>query len=240
MRGLGTIANVAAIILAGLLGLLLKKGIKERFQEILTQVMGLCVIFIGISGALTGLIAAEGKSIITSSGSMRLIASLLIGALAGELINIEGLFEKFGAWLKEKTKSRDDKGFIDGFVTASLTVCIGAMAIVGSIEDGVSGNAATLYTKAILDFVIILVFASLYGKGVVFSAIPVGILQGSITLCAVLIAPYLTEAMINGISFVGSVLIFCVGINLCFGKKFRVANMLPSLLVIAAINYFLQ
>ena len=119
------------------------------------------------------------------------------------------------------------------FVTASLTVCIGAMAIVGSIEDGINGNHAILFAKAVLDFVIILIMASSLGKGSVFSAVPVGILQGGVTLLSGLIAPMLTDAAMHNLSTVGSILIFCVGLNLMFGKKVRVGDMLPALIVAA-------
>ena len=119
--------------------------------------------------------------------------------------------------------------FVDGFVTASLTVSIGAMAIVGSIQDGLAGDATTLYTKAVIDGIVVMVLASVYGKGVLFSALPVGVLQGAITLCAGLLAPVFSQPVIDNLSFLGSLLIFCVGVNLAFGTKFKVANMLPAL-----------
>jgi hypothetical protein len=187
-------------------------------------------MFIGASGALKGMFVITDSGLDTQN-TMLMIASLTIGALAGELVNIEDKMERLGEWLKEKARSSGDNKFVEGFVTASLTVCIGAMAVVGAIEDGISGNHATLFTKAILDFVIIMVLAAAYGKGVVFSAIPVAVLQGTITLCARLIEPILTESSIANLSFIGSVLIFCVGVNLAFGKKFKVGNMLPAVIV---------
>ena len=120
---------------------------------------------------------------------------------------------------------------MEGFVTSTLVICIGAMAIVGSIEDGLTGNYSTLTAKAILDFVIVLIFASTLGKGVIFSALPLFVYQGSITCLAALLGNFMSTALINDISFVGSALIFCVGINVAFGKKFRVGNMLPALLI---------
>lgn len=160
-----------------------------------------------------------------------MIISLTVGALIGELINIEDKMERFGEWLKEKARSSGDTKFVEGFVTASLTVCIGAMAVVGSIEDGLNGDHSTLFAKSVLDFVIITVFAAAYGKGVIFSAIPVAVLQGLITLCARLIEPILTETSIADLSCIGSMLIFCVGVNLAFGKKFKVGNMLPAVII---------
>ena len=155
---------------------------------------------------------------------------LVLGAFIGELLNLEGLFERFGEWLKVKTHSTGDKGFVNGFVNASLTVCIGAMAIVGAIEDGIFGDWSILATKAILDFIIILVMTCSMGKGCIFSAIPVAILQGSVTALAQLVKPLMTDAALLNLSVVGSVLIFCVGINLMFGKKVKVANMLPAII----------
>ena len=116
-----------------------------------------------------------------------------------------------------------------GFVTASLTVCIGAMAVVGSIQDGLSHDPSTLLTKAVLDCLIVMVFAATYGKGALFSALPVGVFQGSITLLAGLLAPVFSPAVVDNLSFLGSILIFCVGANLAFDTKLRVANMLPAL-----------
>ena len=232
MRGLGTIANIAAVIIGGTAGLFIKNGLKPRFQEILMQALGLCTIFMGIAGAMTGMLEATGGALV-SKGSAMLIASLVLGALLGELLNLESLMERFGEWLKKKAERGEDKDsrFVQGFVTSSLVICVGAMAIVGSIEDGMTGNASMLYAKAVLDGVIIMIFASTYGKGAIFSAIPVGLLQGGITLLAGLVAPLFSEAVIASISFVGSVLIFCVGANLCLGQKFRVANLLPSILI---------
>ena len=187
------------------------------------QVMGLAVMFIGASGALRGIFTVK-DGFLETGGTMLMIASLTIGALLGELINIEAQMERFGEWLKDKAKSSGDTKFVEGFVTASLTVCIGAMAIVGSIEDGISGNHDTLFAKAALDFVIVMVC-------VAFSAIPVAILQGTVTICAGFIAPIMNDSIIANISFIGSMLIFCMGVNLSFGKKFKVGNMLPAIII---------
>lgn len=238
MRGLGTIANVATVIVGGLLGILVRNGLKQRFQDILMKALGLCTIFLGIAGALTGLLDISSDGTISTTGTAVLIASLVGGSLIGEWINIERLLERFGEWLKRKAKSENDAGFVNGFITTSLVICVGAMAVVGSIEDGLSGNASMLYAKAVLDGVIVMIFASTYGKGAIFSAIPVCIFQGSITLLAGLIAPLLGETVIASLSFVGSSLIFCVGINLIFGSKFKVANMLPSLLIAGVMAGF--
>lgn len=230
MIGTGTLVNVAAVIIGGGIGMLIRGGIKQRFQDILMQALGLSTLFIGVSGALKGMFTVNGEGLETG-GAMVLILSLVLGALIGEGINIEKQFERFGEWLKRKVKSNGDSRFVEGFVTASLVICVGAMAVVGSLQDGLTGDASMLYTKAILDFVIVLVLASALGKGVLFSALPLGILQGSITLFAGVIAPVLSDRMIDNLSFIGSALIFCVGINLCFGKKIKVGNLLPALVI---------
>ena len=237
MHGLGTVINVAAILAGGIGGLLFGKLLQERHQDSLTKVCGICVLFIGIGGALEGMLTVSGSSV-SSSGELLIIGCLAIGALIGELLNIEGLFERFGQWLKVKTGNSKDKQFVDGFVTASLTVCIGAMAIVGAIQDGLLGDYSTLATKAVLDLIIILVMTCSLGKGCIFSAIPVAVLQGSITALAVLVKPLMTQAAQANLSVIGSILIFCVGVNLVWGKKIRVANLLPAIILAVAAAFF--
>lgn len=230
MHGLGTIINVAAIIVGGLLGMLFGRFIGERHRDMLCKACGLAVIFIGVAGALKGMLSVvDGK--IVYGGDFLIIGCLALGALIGELINIEGGFEKFGAWLKKKTHSTRDGQFIEGFVSALFTVCIGAMAIVGSINDGLYGDCTILITKSILDFIIIMVMAASLGKGTIFSALPVALLQGSVTALAVLIKPIMTDTALLYLSVVGNILIFCVGINLVFGKKIKVANLLPAIIL---------
>ena len=237
MYGLGTIINTAAIVAGGAGGALFGRFLKENVQDTLTRVCGVSTLFIAITGALEQMLTIENGAIV-SGGAMLVILCLTIGAVIGELLNLEGAFERFGEWLKRKTGNAKDKRFVDAFVTASLTVCIGAMAIVGPIEDGITGDYSILATKAVLDFIIIMVMSCSMGRGTVFSAIPVAILQGSITALAGLVRPLMTEAALNNLSMVGNVLIFCVGINLVWGKKVRVANLLPAI-VIAVIAAFL-
>lgn len=233
---MGTVINVAAILIGGLLGACFGRLLKERHQDSLSKACGICVLFIGIAGALEGMLSVQDGRIV-SSGSLLIIACLAIGGLIGELLNIEGLFERFGQWLKVKTGNSKDKQFVEGFVTASLTVCIGAMAIVGAIQDGLLGDHSILTTKAILDLIIIMVMTCSLGKGCIFSAIPVGILQGSITALAVLIKPLMTDSALANLSLIGSILIFCVGVNLVWGKKIRVANLLPAIIIAVAAAF---
>jgi uncharacterized membrane protein YqgA involved in biofilm formation len=233
MIGLGTIINTAAIILGGLAGGVFGKRLTERYQDTLMKACGLCVVFLGIAGALEKMfVITEGK--VSSTGTMMMIDSFAIGALIGEWLNIEYHMNRFGEWLKVKSGNSKDKIFVDAFVTASLTVCVGAMAIVGSIQDGILGDYNTLLMKAILDFVIICVMTASMGKGCAFAAIPVAIFQGSITLLARGIEPIMTETALNNLSLVGSMLIFCVGVNLIWDKKFKVANMLPAIVIAVA------
>lgn len=236
MHGLGTIVNVAAIVVGGLAGLLGGRRIPERLQKTLMSAMGVSVLFVGVSGALSQMLRAEGGAL-TVQGTMMMILSLAVGAVLGELLDLEDRMERFGAWLKVKTKSESDGGFIGAFVTASLTVCIGAMAIVGSIQDGILGDHATLFAKAVLDLVIIMVMTASMGKGCIFSAIPVFVLEGAVTLLAQLLAPALTELAVSYLSLIGSILIFCVGVNLVWSKLLRVANMLPTIIFAIAFSY---
>lgn len=237
MIGLGTIINTGAIIIGGVFGKLFGRFLKERHQNTLVKTCGISTIFISIAGAMEKMLSIQGNSLI-SGQALFLVLCLVLGALVGELINFEGLFERFGEWLKIKTGNAKDQGFVNAFVTTSFTVCIGAMAIVGAIQDGLFGDYTILATKSILDFIIVLVLTGSLGNGCAFSAIPVFLLQGSMTLLARIIAPIMTEAALFNLSLVGSVLIFCVGINLVFGKKISVANLLPSL-IFAVIAAFL-
>lgn len=230
---MGTVVNVLAIVVGGCLGLLFKGGLKEHYQQAVIKALGLCTLLIGASGALPGLLTVDNGTLagVSIKETLGMILALALGTLIGEWLDFDGRMEQLGGWLKRKATRGEDGQFIQGFVTASLTVCIGAMAIVGSIQDGLSGDPSTLFTKSILDFLIVMIFASTYGKGAVFSALPVGVLQGSVTLCAGLLAPVFSQAVVSSLSFLGSILIFCVGVNLAFGQKFRVANMLPALVV---------
>ncbi len=239
MPGLGTIINVCFIIAGGVAGVLSGNRLSERSRETLMLANAVAVLFIGIAGALQCMYVMAENGRLETTGTMMMIASLAIGALVGELIDLEGKIERFGVWLRDKTGNSSDKGFVNAFVTASLTVCIGAMAVVGSIEDGAVGDHSILFAKAVLDLIIIMVMSASLGKGCMFSAIPVGLFQGSVTALAVLIRPYITDTAMNHLSLVGSVLIFCVGVNLFWGKKIRVANLLPSLVVAVVWAAFL-
>ena len=232
MAGLGTLVNALAIIAGGIIGMVFGKKIPERMQETLLKVNGTAVLFIGIGGAMSKMLTIK-DGVVNTQGSMMMIGSLAIGTVAGELLDLDGWMHRFGVCLQKKTGNGSDSHFIEGFVSASLTVCIGAMAIVGAIADGIDGNHSVLFAKAVLDLIIVMVMSASLGKGCLFSFVPVVILQGSVTLLAKLIAPLITTAALDHISYVGSVLIFCVGVNLVFDSKIRVANILPAILVAA-------
>lgn len=236
MVGLGTLINTGAIVLAGIIGSFFGHHLKQKHQEMLMVASGISVLFIGIAGAMEGMLKVSDSALV-SGQAMLVVLSLTIGGLLGEWLGIEEGFDHFGQWLKEKSGNAKDTSFVNAFVTASLTVCIGAMAIVGAIQDGILGNPSILITKAVLDFIIILVMSTGLGKGSGFSAVPVFLFQGTITLLAQVIKPIMTAEALANISLVGSVLIFCVGINLVFGQKVRVANLLPSILVAILMAY---
>lgn len=230
MIGLGTLINTAAVIVGGIIGLCLKNGIKKELQNIMMQACGVATIFIGAAGALSKMLVLEDGQFATT-GTMLLIFSLVIGSALGYLLAIEKRMDGIGEKIKKAVKAQNDNLFVEGFVNVSLIICVGAMAIVGSIQDGISGDYSLLTAKAILDLVIVVIFAATYGIGAVFSAVAILVYQGSITLLAAFFGSFVSEVIISDLTFVGSVLIFCVGVNISFGKKFPVGNMLPALLV---------
>ena len=236
MIGLGTILNSAAIVAGGLVGHFTGKLFRQEQQDALTKACGISVLFIAIAGAMQGMLRVDGAALL-SGRSMLVVLSLALGTVIGELIGIERGFERFGTWLKVKTGNSGDRQFVDGFVTASLTVCIGAMAIVGAIQDGITGDFSTLAVKAVLDFIIVAVMTSSLGKVCAFSAIPVLVFEGAVTLLARLVSPVMTDAAVANLSLVGAVLIFCVGVNLVWDKRIRVANMLPAVLLAVGAAY---
>lgn len=236
MPGLGTLINAAAIVAAGLCGCLAGSRIPPKIQETLMTANALAVLFLGIGGVMSEMLRISHGALFTE-GTVMMTVSLAAGAVIGELIDLEDRFGQLGEWLKKKSGSAKDKNFVNAFVTASLTVCIGAMAVIGSIQDGMYGNHAVLVSKALMDFIIILVMSASMGKGCAFSAVPVAILQGSMTALARLIRPLMTDAAMANLSLVGSMLIFCVGVNLLWDRKIRVANLLPSLVIAAAFAF---
>ena len=241
MHGLGTIINVCCIVGGGLVGLVGRRFITQKLQDALLKACGLAVIFLGVGGAMEKMLAiataSDGTMSLSSGGTMMILISLALGAAIGEAIDLDARFEALGVWLREKTGSNGDASFVDGFVTASLTVCIGAMAIVGAIQDGLTGDYNTLMLKGAIDAVIICAMAASMGKGAIFAALPVGVWQGLVTLACVPLQPIMTDAALANLSLVGSILIFAVGVNLVWPKTFKPANLLPAVFIAAALAY---
>ena len=236
MIGLGTIINSAGIVAGGAIGHFAGKLFGPEQQDSLNKACGVSVLFIAIAGAMEGMLTIRDGAV-SSGRSMLVVLCLALGTIIGELIGIERGFERFGEWLKKRTGNGGDANFVNAFVTASLTVSIGAMAIVGAIQDGLLGDYSTLAVKSVLDLIIVAVMTSSMGKGAVFSAIPVFVFEGCITLLARLVSPIMTAAAIAYLSLIGSVLIFCIGVNLVWGKKLRVANMLPAVILAILAAY---
>ena len=236
---MGTLINIAAIIAGGLLGRFFGRRISEKFRDTLSKACGVSTLFLGITGALEGMISVSDGTVKSQNG-MFLVICMVLGAVVGELLDIEKRFEDVGTWLREKSGNSGDTRFVDGFITATFTVCIGAMTIVGSVKDGIYGDYSILMTKSILDFIIVMVLTGSMGIGCMFSAVPVGVIQGILTLAAKAVEPLLTEKALANLSMVGSVLIFCVGINLIWERKVRVANYLPALIFAVAAAYILR
>ena len=214
---LGTIANALAIIVGGLIGLLFGKGIAEKYKQTILQGVALSVILVGWKSAL----AADQLLIV--------IVSMVAGATIGEGLNIEGRLERLGQWLEARVSAGPGSSLARGFVTASLVFCVGSMAIVGSLESGLTGNHQTLFAKSILDGVISIVFASTMGAGVLFSSAAVFLYQGLITLAAVFLKPLLAAATVAQMTAVGGLLIVAIGLNMLGMVKIRVGNLLPAI-----------
>ena len=215
---LGTIVNSAAVLVGGLAGLLFKKGLPQRFTDILLKGVALCVLYIGITGAL------EGKKVLV------LILSMVFGALIGEALDLDGKLNKLGDMIGSRFKQREGQTTIaEGFVTTTLLFCVGAMAIVGSLKSGLQGDNEMLFTKALLDGISAVVFASSLGVGVIFTSVSIFIYQGSITLLAQWASTVLTTATIAEMTCVGSMLIIALALNMLGVTKLKVMNFVPAI-----------
>lgn len=240
---LGTLANTAAVLVGSLIGMGLKRGVSPAMERTLTQAIGLCVVFIGGSSTLGAMLTiAESGTKLQVEGTMLLIVSMVVGTVVGQLVDIEGALNRLGDWLHKKVGRAEQEGcdtagsrFTEGFVTSSLIICVGAMAVVGGLYDGM-GQPETLFAKAALDFVIVLMLASTLGAGVAFSALPILVYQGLLATVGLLVGNVMTDAMTSGLSLVGNVLVCAVGLNLLLqtfpgNLRISVGNMLPALLV---------
>ena len=216
MIGLGTIVNVGTVLIGTTIGILLKNGLPKRFEKTVMQGLGLSTCFIGIGGTLSEVLTIQDGEIGTQH-TMLLILCLALGAVIGEALNIEQRLEDFGAFCQSHFAAKGDSRFV------------GAMSIVGALNDGLSGDPTMLIAKAILDGVASILFAASLGKGVYLSIVPIFFYQGGITLMARFIRPWLTDVLIGQMSCVGSVLIFAISLNLIFNSKLRVGTLLPAI-----------
>lgn len=216
----GVLVNTLTVLLGGTIGTLFKKGIPERLTDALMKGIGLCVIYIGIKGAFEG------------SNTLVLILSIVFGAVAGTLIDIDGLINRFANWVEKKFNKKDSKkvSVAEGIVTATLLFCVGSMTVVGSLNAGLKHDNETLYTKAMLDAVSSLVLASTMGVGVILSAACVFVIQGGLVLMSGLLEGILTQAAVNEMTCAGSVIIIAIGLNLTGISKFKVANYIPAII----------
>lgn len=225
----GTLINCILIIIGSLAGMLFKKLLPERLKDTLLQAVGLIVIFVGVGGVVSATLTyADGA--FGTKDTLVMILAMVLGTIIGELINIEKQLDRLGAFCQRKLVKSDAKStFAEGMVTASLIFVIGAMAVVGALDNGIRGDNSTLVAKSVIDCITGMVLASTLGIGVMFSAVPVLIYQGVISLLGVYIEPYLTDTVISQMSFVGSILIFAIGLNTLGIKKIKVGNMLPAI-----------
>ena len=218
---IGTLINCIAIIIGAAAGLLVRRGMNESISKTVMQGVGLSVILIGLTGA------------IKTSNTLLVILSMVIGGVIGSLIDIDARMNQLGAWAQNKLTKGDDENntFAKGFVTASLIFCVGAMAVVGSLDSGIRGDHSTLIAKAALDGVTSIILASSLGIGVMLSAVPVLVYQGAIALLGTAIAPLLSDLVVTEMSAVGGLLIMAIGINMLLETEIKVANLLPAILI---------
>ena len=224
---IGTFVNNLAAVVGGLLGTLLKKGIPERFADLVQKGLALCVLYIGIKGSLVG------------TNTLVTILSLVLGAILGELLNIDGGIERLGAWAQRKL-SKEGSRLGEGFVTASLLFCVGSMSVVGSLQSGLTGNHETIFTKSMLDFVSAIILGSSLGLGVCLSGAFVLVYQGAIVLLARWAAPILSDYVVAEMSCAGSLLIVALGLNMLGVTKLKVGNLLPAMFLPIILCLFMK
>ena len=224
----GTIVNVIAIIVGGLIGLLLKRGIPAHINAAIIKAQGIAILIIGLNGVLTAMLALGSDGKLSSNGALLLLISLVVGCLLGELLKIEDRLNRLSGLMERKLKADD---LSKGFVPATLVFVIGAMSIVGAINDGMTGDSTILFTKSVLDFITAIVLTGTLGIGVMLAAVPVFLIQGAIAMLARFIAPYVTDEPIRLFSMVGYALVMAIGFNFLVDTKIRVANLLPALII---------
>jgi uncharacterized membrane protein YqgA involved in biofilm formation len=221
---LGTVVNAVAIVAGSLIGILLKKGISQKLADAVIKGTALCVLYIGIDGAL------KGQHVLVA------ILSIVAGCIVGTLLDLDLRLKNLGDRIEARMKHGAEMGFANGFVTASLLYCVGAMAILGSLSSSLKGDHSILFTKSMLDFIQAIVLAATLGFGVAFSAIPVFLYQGTITLLASFIAPVLSDAAVADMTCVGSLLLIALGLNMLGVTKFKVMNYVLGIFFAIGFN----
>ena len=236
MPGVGTLIDVSGIIAGGATALAFGKLFSDQMKNMMMTVCGISVFVIGLTGIMQGMLTVTDGAV-SVNGSITLIISLVAGAAAGEILRIESRIEKLGTLMQRLAGRDDGGGFADGFVKASMVVGGGAMAVMGPITEGLYGDHSVLIAKALFDFVIIMVLTIPYGKGCLFASVPVGVIQGGLTLLACQAKALLTDAALASLTTTGSIMILCLGINLIWNKEIRVANMLPMIIIGVVLTY---
>lgn len=231
----GTLVNCAAVIVGGAIGVIFKKGIKDSYTESINRSLGIAILIIGLNGVISNMFSvADGK--ISSSGELLLVAFLVLGTLIGEVLKLESRFGKFCEKIEKKFRAG---GFASGFINGTILFCVGAMAIIGSINDGLTGDSSVLFVKSALDFISAIIFGATLGYGVIFTFIPLLVYQGGITLLAGTLSGILQGELLSQVCMVGYAIIIAIGVNFIFGKKFNTLNMLPGILLPVAYHYIL-
>ncbi len=236
---MGTLINAGLIVLGGVIGLIFKKAVSKQMEQSIHKATGIAVLIIGICGVLSAMLKVNPDGSISSSGELILVISLVVGTFLGEVLKLDDRLNRGCKWVESKFKM---SGFAAGFIASTMIYCVGAMAIVGSINDGLLGDSSTLITKGILDGVTSVVLAASLGYGVLFSAVPILLYQGGMTLLAGLLDKVLVGDLLNNICMVGYALVMCIGVNFLYNgdKKIKTVNMLPSLLVPVAYAIILH
>ena len=236
MPGVGTLIDMSGIIAGGATALAFGRLFSEQMKNMMMTVCGISVFVIGITGIMQGMLTVSGGAV-SVNGSIPLLISLVAGTVIGELLGIEKQIANLGGLMQKQFSRGEGGNFADGFVKASMVVGVGAMAVMGPITEGLYGDHSMLIAKALFDFVIIMVLTVPYGKGCLFASLPVGVLQGSLTLLACQAKAFLTDEALASLTTTGSIMILCLGINLIWNKEIRVANMLPMVVIGVALSY---
>lgn len=217
---LGVLVNAATVIVGALIGMFLKKSLPERLAKAMTTAVALAVLYIGVDGMLSG------------ENTLVLVLSMVIGALTGTLLDLDTKLNKLGAYIEGKFKSKNGGVSVaEGFVSATLLFCVGAMTIVGALQSGLTGNHETQFTKAILDFISSIILASTLGIGVLLASVSVFVIQGSVVLLAQVVAPFLNDYVIAEMTCAGSVLIVALALNMLGVTKIKLMNLLPAMFI---------